>query len=370
MTGKSTSDINIYISSAMTTEDIKLLEELKKRLTLLEREADIRLWDKQIIVPGTNRKQEITTYISRAHLILLLLSPDFIYECFDEMQVVTNRMMKIGEDVHVIPILMRTTPNLEHTPIGDLQPLPTDREPIHGRVDREKALGEIAEHIRTIIERKRLASSNAVRLPLFPTQSSPLPFAPLNRVHSSATLAQSGNFPSEPRLAHSPVRLWYKVGLVFFALLVIALLAIVLVSRTFRPPDFSPPGEINDPVASSIVTTIQIASAVDKTSGLPIKLATSFKTYTDIYTTFQLNLNGVDISQQHPGYVQAKYFKAQKRIFTSHVLTIDKNTITADSFPAFQYHDPTTAGIVELYWCRVKDCGDAKFAQKASFTVS
>src|SRR5947207_6831272 len=92
MTRKSTSPINIYISSATIPEDLKLLDELKKHLTVLTRTTDIRLWDKRLLVAGKNRQQQIENQISQAQVILLLLSPDFLHDCYDEMQLVMGRL--------------------------------------------------------------------------------------------------------------------------------------------------------------------------------------------------------------------------------------------------------------------------------------
>ena len=126
-----------------------------------------------------------------------------------------------------------------------------------------------------------------------------------------------------------------------------------------------------DPTAAAIITNVQAASAIDPTSKQPITPATSFRTNTNIYITFQLDLNSVDVSQQHPGYAQAKYYReGHQRISTSHVVTIDSNTMAGNSFLPFKYYDPTTTATVEVYWCREKICEDGKLAQRVSFTVS
>jgi WD40 repeat protein len=160
-TGKSTSNINIYISSAATLKDQTLLGELERQMAMLKRQPDIHVWDKRLLVAGTNRQKEITTHINQAHLILLLFSPDFLAsdECYDEMELAIKRADK-GE-THLIPILMRPTANWQNTPIGQLQPLPADQKPVSDRADREKALGDIAEHIGKVIAQIRHDLSNS-----------------------------------------------------------------------------------------------------------------------------------------------------------------------------------------------------------------
>jgi hypothetical protein len=186
-TGKSASNVNIYISSATTPKDQTLLAELETQMAVLKRQPDIRLWSKRLLVAGTNRQNEITTHINQAHLILLLFSPDFLAsdECYEEMDLAIKRANR--EETHLIPILMRPTAHWQNTPIGQLQPLPTDQKPVSDRADREKALGDIAEHIGKVIAQIRDGISN--------TNGNSTPDAASNTIRSdrknSASLLQS-----------------------------------------------------------------------------------------------------------------------------------------------------------------------------------
>jgi len=49
---------------------------------------------------------------------------------------------------------MRPT-NWQNTPIGQLEPLPTDRIPVSNRADQGQAMYNIVEHIQRIIEKIR-----------------------------------------------------------------------------------------------------------------------------------------------------------------------------------------------------------------------
>jgi TIR domain len=369
MTEKPTPYINIYISSSTTSEDRRLLRELESQLSALTRKGNIHLWSKQNIAPGADWQHTIATYISQAHLILLLLSPDFLRddECHNEMKLATRRM-NAGE-AHVIPIIMRPA-DWENTDIGKLRPLPTDREPVSSRAHPEQALYDIVQEIQPVIEN--------IRSGLTDNTSS---HAPRPQPDNAPSRVGESGFASPAVVKPRP-----SIGLI--SAIVIALMIAVIVSgalamsglfrstpvvpETPTASSITPQGQPSntDPAASSIITTIQMASAIDKNSKQPTTLTTSFRTNTDIYTTFRINLKNVDISQQHAGYVQAKYYREHKRISTTHVLTISNNTLSGDSFPPFQYYDATTAATVEVYWCREKNCEDAKLAQTASFTVS
>jgi small GTP-binding protein len=143
--------LHIYISSASTLEDESLLDELEKQLSMLRRQPNIYLWEKRLISPGANQEQEITAYLQQAHLILLLVSPDFLASdlCYEEMEVAAKQKETRG--AWVLPVLIRHTAGWQETPVGMLEPLPVDRKPIRDRIDREEAMQTAAERIQDIV---------------------------------------------------------------------------------------------------------------------------------------------------------------------------------------------------------------------------
>lgn len=147
--------INIYISSASTSEDQTLLDELEKQLSVLKRQPKLSLWQKRLISPGTHREQEISAYLCQAHLILFLMSPDFLAsdQCYEEMKLAMAKMN--AKEVSVIPLLLCHTAGWQDTPIGMLEPLPSDRKTVSDRADRERTMCDIAEHIRHAVEQIR-----------------------------------------------------------------------------------------------------------------------------------------------------------------------------------------------------------------------
>ena len=147
--------INIYIAS--TSEDDRLLSELLTHLIMLTKQSDIRFKAKRSMPPGTNWKQQISQDINQAHLILFLLSADYLKHCYEEMELATKRRdgRETSEPPILIPLLMRPVDNWEATPIGDLEPLPGDRIPVVNKRNREEAMRNIAENIRRVIEQIR-----------------------------------------------------------------------------------------------------------------------------------------------------------------------------------------------------------------------
>src|SRR5256885_10086944 len=59
-------------------EDKALRDELEKHLSPLKRLYALRNWHDREILPGEDWEQVIDTHLNSAHLILLLVSPDFM----------------------------------------------------------------------------------------------------------------------------------------------------------------------------------------------------------------------------------------------------------------------------------------------------
>jgi len=75
-------------------EDKALRDELEKHLSWLKRRYQLKNWHDREIVPGEEWEQSIDTHLNTAHLILLLISPDFMASdyCYGkEMQRALNR---------------------------------------------------------------------------------------------------------------------------------------------------------------------------------------------------------------------------------------------------------------------------------------
>jgi TIR domain len=144
----------IEIFCSYVHEDQQLLLDLKKHLRLWEHQNIITVWTDMDIAPGTNWEQETAQHLSSAHIILLLISPDFLASdyCYStEMTYIMERYER-GE-VCVIPIILRHCA-WEKAPFGKIQALPTNREPITSKngVARDKAFLDIAEGILQVAE--------------------------------------------------------------------------------------------------------------------------------------------------------------------------------------------------------------------------
>ncbi len=125
-------------------EDKVWRDELENHLVSLKRLYALRNWHDREILPGQEWEHAIEDSLNTAHLILLLISPDFIrsdYAYGKEMQ----RALERHEEgsCKVIPILLRPT-FLDGAPFTKLQMLPTDAKPISRWPDRDEAFLNVA----------------------------------------------------------------------------------------------------------------------------------------------------------------------------------------------------------------------------------
>src|SRR5216683_64559 len=133
-------------------EDKPLRDELEKHLSWLKRRYQLTNWHDREILPGEEWEQAIDTHLNSAHLVLLLISPDFMASdyCFGkELQRALARH-KAGT-CRVVPILLRPT-YWKDAPFSSLQLLPIDAKAITRWPDRDEAFENVVTEISRTIE--------------------------------------------------------------------------------------------------------------------------------------------------------------------------------------------------------------------------
>jgi len=112
----------------------------------------IATWSEREIQPGAHRESEIDAHLNNSDIILLLVSPSFLAS--GRCSLIQQRAMALHEakNTMVIPIILHPTPFWEQTPMGALQPLPTNGKPISEWRSRAKAFADVAGRIYTVIE--------------------------------------------------------------------------------------------------------------------------------------------------------------------------------------------------------------------------
>jgi hypothetical protein len=142
--------LNVFISYSHADEAMK--SELVKHLEPLQRQNLIEAWHFQKIKPGEKWDEEITKHLRSAHIILLLVSIDFINSsyCYD-VEMETALEMQESHRARVVPIILRNC-LWSRTPFAKLQALPRDAKAVSSWNDRDEALTNVAEGVRQIAE--------------------------------------------------------------------------------------------------------------------------------------------------------------------------------------------------------------------------
>ena len=145
----------VHLFYSYSHVDEKFRNELETHLKLLQRRRLIESWHDRKIGAGFEWRNEIDEKLERAHIILLLVSSDFIASdyCYDrEMKRALDRHA-IGE-ARVIPIIIRDV-NWAGAPFAKLQVLPKDGLAVTKWEDRDSAWRTVSEKIEKIAEEIR-----------------------------------------------------------------------------------------------------------------------------------------------------------------------------------------------------------------------
>jgi len=156
-------NLEIFFSYAHADEALR--NQLEKHLGSLKRQKRIITWYDRNIPPGGEWASEIGAHLKTAHIILLLISPDFIdskYCWSTELKKAIQRH-NAGEAC-VIPIIVRPA-DWKKTPFAKLQALPTNGKPISTWSNIDEALLNVVEGIQRAVDVQREKISISVSKP-------------------------------------------------------------------------------------------------------------------------------------------------------------------------------------------------------------
>jgi tetratricopeptide (TPR) repeat protein len=163
--------VNVFYSYAH--KDIVLRDNLEKHLANLKRQEYITSWYDRDINAGQEWASEIDEHLKKAHIILLLISPDFMHSeyCYSVEMKYALKRHDDGE-AYVIPIILRHV-DWEGAPFSKLQMLPSLAKPIvsaHWH-DADEAFSNVVKGIRKAIKdlsltpgKHRFATNNDLHL--------------------------------------------------------------------------------------------------------------------------------------------------------------------------------------------------------------
>ena len=123
-------NINIFILYA--SEDEPLKRELEDHLGLLQRLGHIDVWHEGQVQPGVEKEEVVAEYLEKAHIILLLISANFLapdhYTKYEAELRRAYERQKRGE-VSIIPVILRHCV-WQLDILAGLNPLPSGGHPV------------------------------------------------------------------------------------------------------------------------------------------------------------------------------------------------------------------------------------------------
>ena len=145
-----TSGVKVFC--AYSHQDETLRDHLENHLSSLRRRGAIEIWHDRRIAAGGEWEREIHEHLNSAHIILLLISSDFLASdyCYDIEMTRAIERHDAGEAC-VIPILLRSV-DWEDEPISRLMALPRDAKPVTLWESQDEAFTNIARGIKKVIE--------------------------------------------------------------------------------------------------------------------------------------------------------------------------------------------------------------------------
>ncbi len=147
------------------------MQELERHLKPLKQNGRICSWHNGCVTPGEEWKEQIKANLETAHIILLLISVDFIEsdDCYNiELKKAIQRH-KTG-NACVIPVILRhcmwEQVSVDDMQLGELQALPKDAKPISKWADRDEAFTSIAEGLFEKIRQLQEQQEQQIQTPL------------------------------------------------------------------------------------------------------------------------------------------------------------------------------------------------------------
>ena len=146
-------DQPLAVFTSYSHSDGELRNELRKHLTSMVRHRRITEWHDRLISPGANWRNEIAAHLETAHLVLLLVSPDFLHSqyCYDvEMARALER--QAAGDLRIVPVLLRAV-DWREEPFAEMHVLPANGMPVCSPhwATRDEAFLEIANGVRRVV---------------------------------------------------------------------------------------------------------------------------------------------------------------------------------------------------------------------------
>jgi TIR domain len=142
----------IEILFSYAHEDEALRDKLEKHLSTLKRQNRIVCWYDRNIRAGTTWNKAVSTHLDTAHIILLLVSADFLDSDYCNTVEVKRALQRHRKgEACVIPVILRKC-DWHNEKFAELQALPRDARPVVSWPNQDDALYDVAVGIKKVVE--------------------------------------------------------------------------------------------------------------------------------------------------------------------------------------------------------------------------
>lgn len=134
-------------------EDEELRKELEKHLSLLKRQGLIQDWHDRKLLGGSYLDSEIDVHLDEAHIVLLLISSDFLSSDYCYSVEMEHALAKHSRnETRVIPIIIREC-DWSQAPFAELVALPRDGIAVTSKkwTSTDEAFTDVAKGIRKVV---------------------------------------------------------------------------------------------------------------------------------------------------------------------------------------------------------------------------
>jgi hypothetical protein len=132
-----------------SSRDEAVAQDIERLFAVLQRQGIVELWSPRRIPAGQEVMSATRQQIERADILLVLISSDFLAAEDAEAWLDLAQQRRKLEGTRVIPVLLR--PVVLPAELEALAPLPRNRRPISTWADRDEALLEVVDGVRTAL---------------------------------------------------------------------------------------------------------------------------------------------------------------------------------------------------------------------------
>lgn len=143
--------VKLFISYSHRDETLK--QQLDKHLASLKRQKVIESWHDRKLEAGMQWANQIDENLDQADIILLLISPDFIYSNYcSDVEMEQAIQQHDAREAIIVPIILEPC-DWKWLPVSKYQAFPKDAKPITTWTNQNEAFLDVIQGIRTVAER-------------------------------------------------------------------------------------------------------------------------------------------------------------------------------------------------------------------------